>query len=161
MENRNGTRVFRTQRTVQRGPVFRFLVSTLATRVTKGAPSTTPLPFRESRVTFYVSRFPLIFYLPFLFFLFLSGCGAPGEPVPPSPPVAVAVADLTAQQKGDGVELVFTLPAKTISGDRLTATPAIEIARGIVKADGTADSKSFRVVYTIPGALVGNYVVGG
>jgi hypothetical protein len=160
MENRNGTRVFRTQRTVQRGPVFRFLVSTLATRVTKGARSTA-LPFRESRVTFYVSRFPLIFYFPFLFFLFLSGCGAPGEPVPPSPPVAVAVADLTVQQKGDGVELVFTLPAKTISGDRLTATPAIEIARGIVKADGTADSKSFRLVYTIPGALVGNYVVGG
>jgi hypothetical protein len=160
MENRNGTRVFRKQRIVQRSPVFRFLVSALTTRVTKGARSTA-LPFRDLRANSYRSRFFRIFYFPFSIFLFVAGCGAPGEPVAPSPPVAVAVADLTAQQKGDGVEVVFTLPAKTISGDRLAATPAIEIARGSVKADGTAESRSFRVVYTIPGALAGNYVVGG
>lgn len=91
--------------------------------------------------------------------LFTAGCGAPGEPTPPSPPVPVAVTDLSAHQQGDGVEVIFTLPAKTIAGDRTPATPAVEILRGLAKADGSPDAKSFRIVYTIPGALVGNYVV--
>jgi hypothetical protein len=93
--------------------------------------------------------------------LLACGCGAPGEPVPPSPPVPVAVADLAAHQSGDGVELVFTLPSKSVSGDKLMATPAVEILRGQLKANGAADSKSFRVVDTIPGALVGNYLTAG
>ena len=159
MENRNGTHAFPSRRTVRRSSVFGFVVSTFAVRATRGARSKA-LPFRESRVIGSRPRFLPIFYFPFSIFLLAAGCGAPGEPAPPSPPVPVAVADLTARQKGDGVELVFTLPAKTISGDRLAATPAIEIVRGGLKADGTADVKSFRVVYTIPGALAGNYVVG-
>ena len=39
------------------------------------------------------------------------GCGAPGEPQPPSPPIPAAISDLTAHQQGNGVQLVFTLPA--------------------------------------------------
>lgn len=93
--------------------------------------------------------------------LFAVGCGAPGEPVPPSPPVPVAVADLTAHQAGDGVQLIFTLPTKTVAGDRLASAPAVEIVRGVVKPDGSPDAKSFRVVDTIPGALVTNYVSEG
>lgn len=93
--------------------------------------------------------------------LLANGCGAPGDPVPPSPLVPVAVSDLAARQAGDGVELVFSLPPKTVSGEKLTAPPAIEIVRGSVKPNGTPDSKSFRVVYTIPGALVANYLAAG
>lgn len=104
-----------------------------------------------------IANFHFVFSVFFLF----SGCGAPGEPVPPSPPVPVAVADLTARQAGDGVELVFTLPSKTVSGDKLSASPAVEILRGSLKSDGKPDAKSFRVVYTIPGALVGNYLAAG
>lgn len=89
--------------------------------------------------------------------LLAAGCGAPGEPTPPSPPVPVAIADLTAQQIGDGVQLTFTLPLNSISGERLGSRPAVEILRGAVRPDGVPDSKSFRVVYTIPGALVDNY----
>jgi hypothetical protein len=93
-----------------------------------------------------------------LFSLLLTGgCGAPGEPTPPSPPVPVAVTDLAAQQAGDGVQLTFTLPPKTVVGERLTDTPAIEILRGSLKPDGSPDAKSFRTVETIPGALVGGY----
>jgi hypothetical protein len=88
-----------------------------------------------------------------------AGCGAPGEPTPPSPPVPVAITDLTAHQAGDGVQLIFTLPLKTVAGDRLASPPAVEVVRGMPKADGSPDAKSFRVVYTIPGALVENYVV--
>jgi hypothetical protein len=96
-----------------------------------------------------------------LVLLFAAGCGAPGEPVPPSPPVPVAVADLTGHQAGDGVQLVFTLPKKTITGDKLAAPPAVEIVRGSPKPDGSPDTKTFRVVYTIPGSLVENYVSEG
>ena len=103
----------------------------------------------------------VIFYFPFSVFLISVGCGAPGEPVPPSPPVPAAIKDLAAHQAGDGVELTFTLPSNSISGEKLPASPAVEILRGTVKPDGSADAKSFRAVYTIPGALVGNYQADG
>ncbi|OLE48413.1 MAG: hypothetical protein AUG46_03600 [Acidobacteria bacterium 13_1_20CM_3_58_11] len=102
-----------------------------------------------------------ISYLPFSILLLTAGCGAPGDPVPPSPPVPVAVRDLTVHQAGDGVQLSFTLPTNSISGEKLPAPPAVEILRGTVKSDGLADSKSFRVVYTIPGALLDSYRAGG
>ena len=99
--------------------------------------------------------------LQFRFSLFIlvlaSGCGAPGDPTPPTPPVPVAITDLSAQQECDGVQLTFTMPAKTVSGDRLAEPPAIEVLRGALKPDGSPDAKSFRVVSTIPGALVANY----
>ncbi len=93
--------------------------------------------------------------------LVLLGCGAPGEPTPPSPPVPVAVTDLSAQQAGDAVQLTFTLPGKTITGDKLAEPPAVEILRGILKPDGAPDNNSFRVVYTIPGSLIDNYTAEG
>src|SRR5260370_37139380 len=95
-----------------------------------------------------------IFYFFFSIFLMAGGCGAPGEPVPPVPPVPVAIKDLAAHQAGDGVQLAFTIPANSVTGDRLSEPPALEILRGSVKPDGSADAKSFRAVYTIPGALV-------
>jgi fibronectin type 3 domain-containing protein len=95
-----------------------------------------------------------------VFFLVLDGCGAPGEPVPPAPPVAVAISDLTAHQAGDGVQLTFTMPGRSITGDRLLSTPAVEVLRGAAKPDGSPDLKSLRVVDTIPGALAEKYFVG-
>lgn len=96
----------------------------------------------------------------FLVFCFLAGCGAPGEPRAPSPQVPAAIADLSARQDGDGVQLTFTLASKSISGESLASAPAIEILRGTVKPDGSSDSRSFRVVDTIPGALIDNYRSG-
>ncbi len=87
-----------------------------------------------------------------------TGCGAPGEPVPPSPPVAAPITDLTARQAGDGVQLTFTVPNRSIQGDRLFATPAIEILRGAARPDGSFEPTSFRVVDTIPGSLVDKYL---
>lgn len=113
----------------------------------------------EARITSHRSPFLLVFYS--LCSLFLAGCGAPGDPVPPSPTVPVAVSDLAARQAGDGVELVFSLPAKSIAGEKLGAAPAIEIVRGSLKPNGAPDPASFRAVYTIPGALVSNYFAAG
>ena len=103
----------------------------------------------------------VLFHFLFSIFLFSAGCGAPGEPTPPVPPVPAAIKDLTAHQAGDGVELTFTLPSRSISGEKLASPPAIEILRGAVKSDGLADAKSFWVVYTIPGALVDGYRADG
>jgi hypothetical protein len=102
-----------------------------------------------------ISRFEVCVSL--VFFLHLVGCGAPGEPTPPSPAIPVAVTDLDAQQVGDAVQLIFTEPIKSTSGERLTDPPAIEILRGTLKADGSPDAKSFRTIEAIPGALVGEY----
>lgn len=93
----------------------------------------------------------------FFLLLLAAGCGAPGEPTPPTPPVPVAITDLAARQAGDSVQLTFTMPAKTISGDTLAEPPAIEILRGTLAPNGSPDAKSFRVVTTIPGALAANY----
>src|SRR5882724_9795195 len=98
-----------------------------------------------------------IFHFLFSIFFFSAGCGAPGDPTSPSPPIPAAIADLTARQDGDGVQLSFTLPSKSISGERLVSSPAVEILRGTLKTDGSPDSRSFRVVDTIPDALIDNY----
>jgi uncharacterized protein len=93
--------------------------------------------------------------------LLLGGCGAPGEPTPPSPPVPAKINDLSARQQGNGVQLTFTLPGRTVTGDRLTEPPAMEIFRGSLKLNGSPDNKSFRLVYTIPGALAEVYAANG
>src|SRR5271165_1732104 len=95
----------------------------------------------------------------FLASLLIAGCGAPGEPTPPSPPIPEAIADLTAEQVGDGALLTFTLPGKSVAKQRLTQTPTCDIFRGALRADGSPDPKTFRMVYTIPGALVAGYVI--
>jgi hypothetical protein len=91
----------------------------------------------------------------------VCGCGAPGEPLPPVPPTPVAITDLTARQTGDAVQLSFTMPDKSTLGQKLKEVPAVEVLRGMPKPDGTADAKSFRVVDTVPGALVNGYVEKG
>ena len=101
------------------------------------------------------------FFVTCLVPLVAAGCGAPGEPTPPVPPIAAAVTDLKANQAGDGVELVFTMPVKSVAGDKLAVPPAVEIVRGSAKADGSPDAKTLRVVSTIPGALVANYISEG
>jgi len=93
--------------------------------------------------------------------LLLVGCGAPGDPQPPSPPIPSTIGDLSAQQHGNGVQLVFTLPRRTVAGDRLTEPPAMEIFRGSLKPNGAPENKTFKLVYTIPGALADVYTAQG
>ena len=105
-------------------------------------------------------EFLSVSFLP-LTVLLLAGCGAPGEPVAPVLPIPSTIGDLAARQTGDSVELTFTLPEKSVAGDRLTANPAVEILRGDSESSGQATHKSFRVVYAIPGSLVSGYLDGG
>jgi hypothetical protein len=89
------------------------------------------------------------------------GCGAPGEPQPPIPPTPAAVTDLVARQAGDAVVLTFSMPGRDMLGEKLKDVPTFEVLRGGLKPDGTVDAKSFRVVDTVPGALVANYTQQG
>lgn len=103
-------------------------------------------------------------FLSFVVWLFScgsAGCGAPGEPAPPSPPVPAPINDLAASQQGNGVRLVFTLPSRTITGELLEEPPAIEIFRAALQPGAKPDGKSFRLVYTIPGALSDTYTDQG
>jgi hypothetical protein len=100
---------------------------------------------------------PAAFHFLIFFSLFAAACGAPGEPTPPSPPVPTAVTDLAARQSGDGALLTLTLPTHTVTNERLTEPPAVEIFRGTLKPDGKPDNKSFQLVYTLPGALLDTY----
>ena len=112
---------------------------------------------------FYIRKRPepFLFIFYFLFSIFLAACGAPGEPTPPAPVVPVAVADLTARQDGDGVQLSFTLPSSAVGGGKLASPPAVEVVRGVLQPNGSPDYKTFRVVDTIPGALADNYRYDG
>jgi hypothetical protein len=112
---------------------------------------------REIPAMSFVFRFSGFVFLVVAVATTLVGCGAPGDPVAPSPPVPIAIADLSAHQMGDGVALDFSLPSKTIHGDRLLQPPAIEVLRGETKPDGSPNLKSFNVVETIPGELAAKY----
>jgi hypothetical protein len=97
-----------------------------------------------------------------LFFCFLPiGCAAPGDPTPPSPPIPDQVTDLKAHQLGDAVLLTFTLPTKSTLGDRLTATPTLEVWRGSLLPDGTPNPHSFHLVDTVPGPILSTYLQEG
>jgi hypothetical protein len=113
---------------------------------------------RPRRVSKAASRFMRFDFGVSILVLLLAGCGAPGDPTAPSPPVPAAITDLSARQAGDGVQLTFTMPSKTIHGERLVETPSIEVLRGTARPDGSPDVPSFRVVDTIPGAVAGRYL---
>lgn len=96
-----------------------------------------------------------------LIFFFIAGCGAPGEPTPPAPPIPVAVTDLAGRQLGDAVLLSFTVPLKSTLGLRLNEVPTMEVWRGHLRSDGTPDPHSFRLVDTVPAAILQTYVQDG
>src|SRR5258708_5321865 len=74
-----------------------------------------------------------------------------------SPPVACPAGAPAAPHPGAPPKLFFPSQKKPVGADPPTTPPAAEILRGTLKPDGSPDSKSFRVVETIPGALLGEY----
>jgi hypothetical protein len=102
-------------------------------------------------------RFPHFLFSLFCF-LFLAGCGTPGDPQPPRPPIPAAVTDLAARQTGDSVVLTFTLPAQTTEGDALATQPDVEIFRAFVPAGAQPARAPLAQVYTIPAAVVDTYL---
>lgn len=89
--------------------------------------------------------------------LFLAHCGSPGEPIPPRPAIPAPITDLTVQQQGAGVVLMFSLSnQRTTEGQPFPRTPDIQIYREVEAASGTL-SPPTELMYTIPGALMDTY----
>jgi hypothetical protein len=93
--------------------------------------------------------------------LLLAGCAAPGDPVARHPIVPAAVADLSAQQYGNGFILKFTLPARSIDREALPEHPIIEIYRATLPPGSAPDRKTvWQLAYTIPSEQVDHYLSG-
>lgn len=84
------------------------------------------------------ARLPF-FVFPFSFILLLSGCGVPGEPQPRRPAVAAAVNDLEVRQRGEAVELRFTLPQRTTAGRPIEEALTLEVYRWFERANVAPD----------------------
>jgi hypothetical protein len=92
----------------------------------------------------------------------LVGCASPGEPVERKPPIPLAVTDLAAEQSGNTVVLMFTVPKETVDRSPLPDPPAVEIYRAIHAAGAsTSQSPAPALLVTIPSAMVGTYTAGG
>jgi hypothetical protein len=89
--------------------------------------------------------------------LLLSNCGSPGVPTPPRPAIPAPITDLTVQQQGVGVVLMFSLSnQRTTEGQPFPRTPDIEIYREVESAYGRL-SQPTELMYTIPGGLMDTY----
>ena len=66
----------------------------------------------------------------------LYACGVQGTPHPPRLEVPARVANLTAEQVGQSVEIHFTLPELATDGERITKPVEVEIVRAVVPAGG-------------------------
>src|SRR5579863_5941228 len=126
----------------------------------------------ERRVTAGRSRRPraplafIFAFVVFALFNFLAGCASPGEPIERKAPVPEPVKDLAVSQSGNDVVITFTLPTEALDHRRLEQTPTVEIYRdfSVSPAAGvTASSASAspRLLLTIPGAVVDQYVNRG
>src|ERR1700719_4107433 len=69
-------------------------------------------------------------YMPLCGCLLLAGCGSVGEPLYPALNVPTRVIDLTAVQRGDKLDVRFTIAPKTIEGLVLKQIGSVELRIG-------------------------------
>ena len=115
-------------------------------------------PVSEARAS--LRSISLLSFSLFCSSLWLTGCAAPGEPIERKPPVPTAIADLVAQQQGNDVILMFTMPKETVEHRPLKQTPAIEIYRTFEPVPSSASPAVKAVpelILTIPSAMVDRY----
>ena len=61
----------------------------------------------------------------------LAGCGYVGDPLPPALNIPQRIADMTAVQIGDRLEIEFTLPSLTTEGIALKALGGVDLRAGV------------------------------
>lgn len=69
--------------------------------------------------------------------IFLTGCGRKGRLIPPEALVPAAVADLTVQQKGDQLQILWSAPAREESGRPLKDLAGFRLQKRAIRGDGT------------------------
>jgi len=88
----------------------------------------------------------------------LTGCGYVGNPLPPALNIPVRVTDLRAAQRGDKIEIEFTLPELTTEGLPLKNLRVVEVFIGpapnpFLESTWAASAKRFVVPNAAPGAI--------
>lgn len=107
---------------------------------------TKPIPWRPrscvprshawERRVFRQGAQPYAFYALFLAFAFLAGCGSIGEPLYPALNVPTRVSDLSAVERGDKIDVRFTIPPLTTEGMALKEIGSVELRIGSSPAGG-------------------------
>jgi hypothetical protein len=64
------------------------------------------------------------------FSLLLAGCGSVGEPLYPALNIPMPVIDLSAVERGDKIDIIFTIPPKTTEGLVLKEIGSVELRVG-------------------------------
>ena len=109
--------------------------------------------------------FPIFAFRISLFaILFVAGCASPGQPIERKAPVPAAVTDLAAEQSGNDVVLMFTLPHQTAEQQPLKQTPAIEIYRDFeppANVPAAAPPAAPTLLATIPSGMIDRYARQG
>src|SRR5258708_18315960 len=86
--------------------------------------------------------------------LLLAGCGSVGEPLYPALNIPTPVTDLSAVERGDKLDINFTIPPKTTEGLLLKEIGSVELrigphARAEFRADAWAASAK-RLDFPLP-----------
>ena len=89
-------------------------------------------------------------------FLMLAGCGSIGEPLYPALNIPLRVNDLTAVERGDKIDIRFTVQPRTTEGMVLTQVGSVDLRIGPIPAGGFnandwANGATKIAVPTLPG----------
>lgn len=89
----------------------------------------------------------------------LAGCGYVGNPLPPALNIPTRVTDLRAAQRGDRIEVEFTLPEKTTEGLAIKNLRAVEVFVGpapnpFLESAWAESAKRYEVPNAKPGAIL-------
>src|SRR6202158_1324862 len=77
-----------------------------------------------------IKRAALPFFILPCLSLLLAGCGSVGEPLYPALNIPMTVIDLTAVERGDKIDINFTIPPKTTEGLLLKEIGSLELRVG-------------------------------
>ena len=94
-----------------------------------------------------------------VFAIALAGCGYVGNPLPPALNIPTRVSDLRAAQRGDRIEVEFTLPEKTTEGLAIKNLRAVEVFVGLSpnpfqESAWAGSAKRYEVTNAKPGAIL-------
>ena len=93
----------------------------------------------------------------------VAGCASPGEPVERRSPIPTTITDLSAEQSGNDIVLICTIPRQTVDEKLLEEPPAFEIYRAIhpmANGSATGPGATLALLVTIPSAMVSTYTIG-
>lgn len=97
--------------------------------------------------------------LPIVLSAGLVGCGYPGEPLPPALRRPVRVVDLSVVERGEKLDVRFTMPKETSEGLKIKGAPDVEVRIGPLPEGAFSDREWAARAERVPEASIA--VAGG